>query len=127
MKHEVKHGVFRMRVGDSWIPYLPSNLGGQLWRTFNCVREAGNIFDLFVVAVVRDGKIICHVPRLISAACLLFLQNSSSIKYKVTGSRQYSRDLLQGGLEIPCTLMSEGNEVFIEKIKKSELDLDKSS
>ena len=34
-------------------------------ETFNCVREAGNIFDPFAVAVVRDSEIIGHVPRLI--------------------------------------------------------------
>ena len=42
-------------------------------ETFNCVREAGNIFDPFAVSVVRDDKIIGHMPRLISATCSLFL------------------------------------------------------
>ena len=100
-------------------------------EAFNCVREAGNIFDLFAVAIVRDGEIIVHMPRLISAACSLFLRHSSSIKCKVTGSRQYSRDLPQGGLEISCTLTFEGDKVFIEKVKKltklTELDLDTNS
>jgi len=82
------------------------------------MREIGNLFDLFAVAVVRGGEIIGHVPRLISAACSLFLRHSSSIKCKVTGSRQYSRDLPQGGLEIFCTLTFEGDEKFIEKVKK---------
>ena len=53
--------------------------------------EMGNIFCPFAVTVVRDGEIISHVPKLISAACSLFLQHSGSIKCKVTGSRQYSR------------------------------------
>ena len=30
-------------------------------ETFNCMRETGNIFDLFVVAVVRDGEATCQV------------------------------------------------------------------
>ena len=58
------------------------------------------------------------MPKLISAACSLFLQHGGSIKCKVTGSRQYSRDLPQGRLEIPCTLSFEGDEKYIEKVKK---------
>jgi len=37
-------------------------------ETFNCVRETGNSFEPFAVAVVRDSEIIGHVPKLISAA-----------------------------------------------------------
>ena len=41
---------------------------------FDCVRETGNRFDPFAVAVIsEDGKIIGHVPKLISAAASLFL------------------------------------------------------
>ena len=58
------------------------------------------------------------MPKLISAAASLFLRYSGSIKCKVTGSRQYSRDLPQGGLEIPCQLTFEGNEKYIGKVKK---------
>ena len=45
-----------------------------------------------------------HVPRKISSICSLFLRESGSIICHVTGSRQYSSDLPQGGLEIPCVL-----------------------
>ena len=88
-------------------------------ETFNCLREMGNVFDSFAATVVRDGEIIGHVPKLISAACSLLLRHSGSIKCKVTCSRQYSRDLPQGGLEIPCTLTFEGDEKCIEKVKNS--------
>ena len=103
----------------------------EIWEashgeTFDCVRETGNRFDPFAVAVIRDGEIIGHVPKLISAAASLFLRHSGSIKCKVTGSRQYSRDLPQGGLEIPCQLTFEGSEKYIGKVKKllklSDLD-----
>jgi len=82
------------------------------------MRETGNIFDPFAVAVVRDGEIINHMLRLILAACSLFLRHSGSIACKVIHSRQHLKDLPQGGLEIPCTLTFEGDEKFIEKVKK---------
>ena len=82
------------------------------------VRDTGNSFDPFAIAVVRDGEIIGHVSKLISAAASLFLRHGGSIKCKVTRSRQYSRDLPQGGLEIPCLLTFEGSdEKYIHKIE----------
>ena len=36
------------------------------------MRETGNSFDPFAIAVVRDGEIIGHVPKLISAAASQF-------------------------------------------------------
>ena len=96
----------------------------EIWEashgeTFDCVRETGNRFDPFAVAVIsEDGEIIGHVPKLISAAASLFLRYSGSIKCKVTGSRQYSRDLPQCVLEMPCQLTFEGSEKYIGKVKK---------
>ena len=56
--------------GDMWI-------SKEIWaasygETFHCMTETGNIFDLFAVAVVRDGEIIGHLPKLISAASSQF-------------------------------------------------------
>ena len=70
----------------------------------SCRREPTNREDRFAVAVVKDSNVVGHVPRKISSVCSLFLRESGSIICRVTGSRQYSSDLPQGGLEIPCTL-----------------------
>ena len=87
-------------------------------QTFPCLREEGNPFDLFAVSVVRAGNIIGHVPRKISAACSLFLRNRGSIQCTITGGRQYSRDLIQGGLEVPCKLTFKGEEKYVVKVEK---------
>ena len=69
----------------------------EIWEashgeTFDCMRETGNRFDPFAVAVIsKDGEIIGHVPKLISAAASLFLRYSGSIKCKVTGSKPIMR------------------------------------
>ena len=44
------------------------NIYGDWGSQLHCMRETGNSFDLFAVAVVSDGEIIGHVPKLISAA-----------------------------------------------------------
>jgi len=52
--------------------------------------------------------------------CSLFLRQSGKISCCVTGSRQYSSDLPQGGLEIPCTLkFTRAKDLdHLEKVKK---------
>ena len=94
----------------------------EIWEAscrlvFPCLREVGNAFNPFAVSVVRDSDIIGHVPRKISATCSLILRNRSTVKCTVTGTHQFSRDLAQGGLEIPCQLTFEGEKEYIEKVQ----------
>ena len=53
-----------------------------------------------------------------SATCSLFLRKGGSIFYQVSGSRRYSQDLPQVGLEIPCLLRFRGTAKDIQKMKK---------
>uniref|UniRef100_A0A1X7U9Q0 Uncharacterized protein n=1 Tax=Amphimedon queenslandica TaxID=400682 RepID=A0A1X7U9Q0_AMPQE len=57
-----------------------------------------------------------YVPRKDSAACSVNLQ-SGSIHCIVTAKR-YSRDLPQGGLEIPCILGFTGDVDKTHKVEK---------
>ena len=72
-----------------------------------CQRETGNIRDAFAVSVIRASEVVGHIPRKISCICSVFLRRGGSIPIHciVAGSRRYSRDLPQGGLEIPCRLL----------------------
>ena len=80
----------------------------DIWEATNgeilaCFRETGNAFDPFAVCVKKDAAIVGHLPRKISSIiCSLFLRNNCTIHCEITGQRRYSRDIPQGGLEIPC-------------------------
>ena len=41
-----------------------------------------------------------------------------NIKCTITGSRRYSIDLPQGGLELPCLYTFSGNAKVVSKLKK---------
>ena len=73
-----------------------------------CKREVGNCYDTHAVAIKKniegDIKTVGHIPRKISAICSIFIRRGGSIVCLVDGSRRYSSDLPQGGLEIPCIL-----------------------
>lgn len=83
-----------------------------------CQHERSNTHNPYAVAVVDRGVIVGHVPRSISSVCYLFLVRKGTISCEVTGSRQYSTDLPQGGLEIPCKLVFNGDARLINKVEK---------
>ena len=82
-------------------------------------RELGNVVDRYVIAVKKDsGETVGHLPKKISRMCSMFIQEGGEIMCTVIGNRRYSSDLVQGGLEIPCTLLFRGEEKYIQKLKK---------
>ena len=91
---------------------------------FPCKRKDGNRVDPFAVAVVRGNTVIGHNPRKISSICSLYLRRDGSIVCRVTGSRRFSVDLAQGGLEILCVLTFQGDAkhtAIAKKLVKSAL------
>ena len=81
---------------DVWDPVI----GEQL----ECVQEPANLHDRYAVAVLKEETVVGHVPRKISIVCCLFLRRGGTIVSTITGTRHYSHDLAQGGMEVPCTL-----------------------
>jgi len=75
-----------------------------------CERQVDNIHDRFAVSVRTKredgtGEIVGHVPKFISTICSIFIRRGGEIICRVTGTRRYSSDLPQGGMEIPCILL----------------------
>ncbi len=87
-------------------------------ETLPCKCERSNRHDPFAVSITNhDAAIVGHVPRRISPACSMFLRRSGTIKSRIIGARQYSGDLAQGGLEIPCVYEFTGTCDNIHKLK----------
>ena len=63
-----------------------------------CQSEDGNRADSFAVAMVIGEAIVGHVPKRISSVCSLYLHWDGLIVCRVTGSRGFSGDLVQGHL-----------------------------
>ena len=97
---------------DIWMP-----ITGEV---FSCEREDRNPMDPYAVAIKRGSKVIGHVPWKISAACSLFMQRRGSVICRTIDSHhQYSSDLPQDGLQIPCQLVFQSEDTeLIAKIKK---------
>ena len=107
---------------DVWTPSVDEEL--------RCRREPFNTADPFAVTVVKEDTIVGHVQSKISTICSLFLRKNGTILCQATGSRRYSEDLPQGGLEIPCTLKFQGSAKDVDKVKKlieSTMELSKGT
>ena len=89
-------------------------------EVLSCEMEDENFFDPYAVAIKKGSEMIGHIPRKISAACFNFLDMGGTITCEITDSHhQYSFDLPQGGLEIPCKLIFKScDAVLMTKIKR---------
>ena len=90
----------------------------NIGETLSCEVESGNASDPYAVAVKEGSTIVGHVPRAISAVCNLFLRRGGTIVCHVNGTKRYSADLVQGGLEIPCKLVFTGDGKDVAKVTK---------
>ena len=86
-------------------------------KSLVCHRETRNLVDPYVVAVMRTGEVVSYVPCSISTLCSPFIERGENITCEVTGKRQYSYDLPQRGLELPCKLVFFGPNNEIAKVK----------
>ena len=56
------------------------------------------------MAVVHDRIVFGHMPQAISVVCSFIIRTGGVISSEVTGARQYSVDLPQVDLDVPCKL-----------------------
>ena len=95
---------------DVWLPVMG--------ETLLCHRETDNLEDRHAVAYYKSEEVVGHVPRKISRLCSAFLRRGGAIRGTVTGSRRYSSDLEQGGMEIPCKMIFKGPLTELQKVKR---------
>ena len=89
----------------------------MLGEILPCTRELGNTHNIFAVKVTKDGETVGHVLRRLARPARF--SNGGVISCEVIDpNRRYSRDLAQGGLEIPCKFKFQGNQQLVDKAKK---------
>ena len=72
-----------------------------------CRRETTNLADRFAVTIMKGETVVGHILKTISVS--IFIRKGGFILCLTTGSRRFSSDLPQGGLEIPCIDIFKGN------------------
>ena len=70
----------------------------------------------FAVSVVKDSQVVGHLPKKHSRVFWHFIKRGGMVKCQVTGSREFTSDLPQGGLEVPCLLIC--SESIVDRLQK---------
>ena len=71
-----------------------------------CEHEENNKYDLFAIKVCRplDRKIVGHLPIEISRITRFIIARGAIVEAQLTAAHYRRSPLVQGGLEIPCSL-----------------------
>ena len=70
-----------------WTPSIGESLSQAL--------ESGNSHDRFAVSLVKDERVVGHVPREVSRIFFYFMQCHGTISVEVTGHRRYGMHLIK--------------------------------
>ena len=78
------------------------------------------VHDKYALALINsDSVTVGHLPKFMSKLAHFFVKHAGKIRCEITGSKRYSSDLEQGGLEIPAKIIFQNsNKRIIEKMKK---------
>ena len=58
--------------------------------------------DKYAIALEKKNVIVGHIPKFLSKITYFYLKHGGDLLVKIIGKRQYSRDLPQGGMELPA-------------------------
>ena len=70
-----------------WTPSIGESLSLAL--------ESGNSHNRFTVSLVKDERVVGHVPREVSRIFFYFMQCHGTISVEVTGHRRYGMHLIK--------------------------------
>ena len=65
----------------------------QVGEQLQCLREMSNPHDIYAIAILKLGVVVCYIPQKISSICSSFLQRGGTIQGTITGVKRYSADL----------------------------------
>ena len=65
-------------------------------------RPGALVQNKFAIALKQKDVIVGHIPKFLSKITYFYLKHGGDLLVEIIGKRQYSRDLPQGGMELPA-------------------------
>ena len=65
-------------------------------------RPGALVQDKYAIALKQKDVIVGHIPKFLSKVTYFYLKHGGDLLVEIIGKRQYSRDLPQGGMELPA-------------------------
>ena len=65
-------------------------------------RPGALVQDKYAIALKQKDVIVGHIPKFLFKTTYFYLKHGGDLLVEIIGKRQYSRDLPQGGMELPA-------------------------
>ena len=78
------------------------------------------VHDKYAILLNNSESVaVGHLQKFMSKLAYFFVKHARKIRYEIAGSKRYSSNLEQSGLQIPVKIIFENsNERIIEEMKK---------
>ena len=90
-------------------------------------RTTALVKDKYAIAFKNGEQKVGHIPMFLSKLTFFFLRYDGKVSIKVNGSRRYSVDLIQGGLELPAefTFQTSNKKLFSQMQEETLVETEK--
>ena len=78
-----------------------AEIGSKLKAQYE-TRPGALVQDKYAIALKQKDVIVGHIPKFLSKITYFYLKHDGDLLVEIIGKRQYSRDLPQGGMELPA-------------------------
>ena len=78
-----------------------ADIGSKLTAQYE-TRPGALVQDKYAIALKQKDVIVAHIPKFLSKITYFYLQHGRDLLVEIIRKRQYSRDLPQGGMELPA-------------------------
>ena len=78
-----------------------AEIGSKLTAQYE-TRPGALVQDEYAIALKQKNVIVGHIPKFLSKITHFYLKYGGDLLVEIIGKRQYSRDLPQGGMELPA-------------------------
>ena len=78
-----------------------TEIGRKLTAQYE-TRPGALVQDKYLIALKQKDVIVGHIPKFLSKITYFYLKHGGDLLVEIIGKRQHSRDLPQGGIELPA-------------------------
>ena len=95
-----------------------AEIGSKLTAQYK-TRPGALVQDKYAIALKQKDVTVGHIPKFLSKITYFYLKHGGDLLVEIIGKRKYSRDLPQGGMELPA--------LYVFKTTNLEMHLQLSS
>ena len=89
-----------------------ANVGSEL-TVCKETRPGALVEDKYAMALKYGDVTVGHVPKFLSKITYFYMKSGGEVSVRITGKRQHTKDLPQGGMELPAMYTFKSTNVEV--------------